>query len=110
VTLAAYRDAGLWSQLLHVCSSLLMRRHRGSFPPKGFVGQVSGSSVVTDLRLSSVKSIQLFPRASMYGAHLWRLTYVWEISPRQSLHTISGLSLVNSGKLEVGAGAAKSTG
>jgi len=95
--IAAYRDNGYWRQIWHVCSSLLKLGRLRCFPPKGFVGLVSGSSPAIAARLCRLKSIRLSPSHSTPGARLWRLTYVWEICPPQP-RRISGVSSGPSGK------------
>ncbi len=84
MTHVAYRDDGFWTLLWQICWSILKRGRRGSFPPRGFVGAGSTSSVATDLHSSKLKSIHLRRRACTHDAHLWRLTLGWETYPPPS--------------------------
>ena len=97
-TLAAYRDDGLSTLLSLVCSSDSTLRLSEGFPPRGFVGLVSSSSVGIGLDSYRLKSIQLRRRVCTHDAHLWRLTLEWETSPLPSLHLPSGLGSVGSGE------------
>lgn len=59
-------------------------------PGPGFVGRASTSFLVTDQRRARLKSGRMRRIASTDGARLWRLTCVWETSPRASLGTAFG--------------------
>ena len=107
-TIAAWRTAGLWTQLWHVAWSLLMRSWPASFPPRGFVGPGSGLFQAIDLRRCSIKSIRLTREASTHAARLWRLTYVWQTYLHPSRRSNSGRLLGPYGRRSAGAGVATS--
>lgn len=92
----AYRDAGFWTQLWHVLSSLWTHGHRATFPPDHFVGLVSTSSAAIDPGRRMLTSVGL-RRVSTSEGRLWRLTYGWETRPRPPLATKYGPLSVESG-------------
>lgn len=78
----AWRTDGFWTLFwlriwLYLTSSSLEK-----WPPKGFVGTVSGLLVGTGPRMYSLLSTRLLPEASTPDARLWRLTCVWGIFRR----------------------------
>jgi len=94
---AAYRDGGFWTLLWQICSSAWTRKQSGSFPPRGFVGLGSSSSVVSDLAGCKLSSIRLRRRASTRSAPRWRLTLEWETHQRLLQRLKSGRSSAPSG-------------
>jgi len=84
-TLAAYRDDGFSTLLSLICSSDSTLMLTEGFPPRGFVGQGSASLAGSDPDSYRLKSIHLHRTPSTHDVLLWRLTCVWETSPRRSL-------------------------
>lgn len=102
----AYCDDGVWRQALRLVWSLLTHGRITSFPPKGFVGQVSGSLAGSDVRRLRRVSIHLrhLPlNRSIWPVRLWRLTYVWEMHRPV-------LPLLNFGHSSQAVGASKAVG
>lgn len=62
------------------------------FPPPGFVGRGSASFPVGGLKNYRIASIHLRPTRATDNAHLWRLTFEWEISPQPLLIHHSGVA------------------
>jgi len=81
MTFVAYRDAGFWTLALQICSFAWRRGRLKFFPPKGFVGRVSLSSVVTGRPPYRLESIRLFRNRYTRNAPRWRLTCEWLIPP-----------------------------
>lgn len=77
----AYRDDGLWILCWLVLSSLWKHGHNATFPPRGFVGLASSSSLAIEPKAFRLSSIALRKLPSTLGGRLWRLTFGWEISP-----------------------------
>ena len=108
MTVAAYRDAGFWTLLWQICWSTLTDGRPGSFPPRGFVGQGSLSSVASDLRYCKLSSIRLRRLHYTHAAPRWRLTFEWETSPPVLRQWRRGRFLLRIGSLWEGAGAGAS--
>ncbi len=109
---AAYRDDGFWTQLSWVFWHRLMRGRLKTFPPPGFVGQVSTLSRVTDaplFYLISIRMRRLQRTHVISGAPLWRLTCEWE-TPRHRSHQLNyGPRLGLRGNVKADDGAVGST-
>ena len=71
-------------------SSDWMKRSLVAFPPKGFVGRASLSSLDTALENYRIASIHLHPIQRTSDVPLWRLTFEWEINPPHELIRLSG--------------------
>lgn len=88
MTGVAWRTDGFWILLwLRISFCLTSGRLRSSFPPAGFVGKVSLSSVATDRLRFRLLSTRMRREASTRSVRLWRLTCVWQINrlpPRKS--------------------------
>ena len=83
MTGVAWRTDGFWILFwLRIWFRLTSGRPM-SFPPEGFVGKVSMSSVDTDRPGCRLLSTRLRPEVSTRAARLWRLTCVWRISLRR---------------------------
>ena len=78
--LVCYRDDGFWLQLWWIFSRRLIGGHRRSLPGPGFVGRVSSSFLATEQQRYRLVSTRIRRTHSIYDAHLWRLTCVWETS------------------------------
>jgi len=107
-TVAAFREDGFSTLLSLICSSDSTLMLREGFPPRGFVGQVSGLFPVTGLDSYKLKSIQLRPIASTLDVPRWRLTLEWATSQPASLHLPSGPPSGRSGRRSGGAGGERS--
>jgi len=83
----AWRSDGflilLWLRIWYYLTS----GHRRNFPPKGFVGVASLSSVATAPQRFKLLSTRMRREASTRDARLWRLTCVWAmcLPPRRKL-------------------------
>ena len=88
--LVCYRDDGFWTQLWYLCSRRLIGGRRTDLPGPGFVGRVSTSFLDTDHKRYRLVRTRMRRVHSIYDAHLWRLTCVWEMSPPRWWETRSG--------------------
>ncbi len=109
MTVAAYRDAGFWTLLWQICWSIWSDGRPGSFPPRGFVGLGSLSSVAGDLRYCKLKWVRLRRRHYTRAAPRWRLTLGWETFPPALRVWRRGrfLPLIGSRSADGGAGASR---
>ena len=103
---AAYRDGGFWPLFWQLCSSAWTSGLPGSFPPRGFVGRGSSSSVVSDLAYCKLKSIRLRRVRFIHAVPRWRLTLEWETSLPPSRALRCGPSSVKDGGAWVAGGGA----
>jgi len=78
--LVAWRDDGFWTLLWLAAWLLLTGGRRNDLPPRGFVGQISGSLAVIGPRHFKRGSMTLSRTLYMSPAPAWRLTCVWERS------------------------------
>jgi len=106
--LVAYRDDGFWTQLWFVCSKTLTGGLKIDLPGPGFVGRGSLSFLDTGRRRFRLLSIRMRRTHSIYDAHLWRLTCVWEPYRRRWLGIPFGIGWALAGHLWVVAGAVAS--
>lgn len=96
--LVIYRDDGFWTQLWYLCSRRLMGGRVNRLPGPGFVGQESTSFRGTGAQRAKLTSTRMRRLHSTSGARLWRLTCVWETSPRASQVTVYGIGSGRDGK------------
>jgi len=97
MTGVAWRTDGFWTLAwLRIWFHLTSGR-RMSFPPKGFVGKVSLSSVATGNLISKLSSTRMRREASTRSAPLWRLTCEWRINLPRPRKSKRGFGLGNVG-------------
>jgi len=102
----AWRTDGFWILLWLRIWFYLISGHRQSWPPRGFVGKASLSSLDTGHPVCRLLSTRMRREVSTHTNPLWRLTCVWRISLRISpkLKRGSGLGSAGSSWATDGAG------
>jgi len=86
----AWRTDGYWILVWLRIWFYLTSGRRLSWPPRGFVGKASISSVATGRPNCKLLSTRLRREVSTRDARLWRLTCEWEIGRHRSLKSKLG--------------------
>jgi len=95
--LVAWRDDGFWTLLWLAAWLTLTGGRKRDLPPRGFVGQISGSLAVIEPRHFKRWSTTLSRTRFTSPAPAWRLTCVWERSRLLSRGLRLGPSSVDAG-------------
>jgi len=90
MTGVAWRSDGFWTLLWLRILFYLTSGRRRSFPPKGFVGTASLSSVDIAHPICKLLSTRMRQEAYTPGARVWRLTCVWRLRREQPLKSRRG--------------------